>query len=111
MLKLMGIVVMLALTVVGARSCDGSSSSANSPLDPANLARNGIAGVCAEQAAVAADGSAAGSSGGSAGGSAISSGEMSALESSNPAGMRALSQALGGNFSCPTTTISAGSGG
>jgi hypothetical protein len=49
-LKLLGIVVMLILTVLGAHSCSGSDSS-NSPVNPANLLRNGITGLCANQQA------------------------------------------------------------
>lgn len=107
-MKLMGIIVMLVMTVVTARSCSGGSSG-NSPLDPTNLARNGIAGVCADQQAVADDGD--GSGGSTAGGTAVSPSQLSQLSASNPGGVQALSQALGGNFSCPTTTVDNGLGG
>jgi hypothetical protein len=50
LMKLMGVVVMLVLTVMGARSCSGSDSS-SSPLNPANLLHNGITGLCANQQA------------------------------------------------------------
>ncbi len=51
MMKLMGIVLMLVLTVVGSRSC--SSSPASSPMNPATLAKNGLSGLCANEQAEA----------------------------------------------------------
>jgi hypothetical protein len=100
MLKLVSVVVMLVVTVMGARSCS-TGSGRSSPLDPANVARNGIAGLCANQQAAAA---------------AAGDGSQSSLDLSqagdDPAGLKALTQALGGSASCPTTTVSqAGTGG
>lgn len=51
MVKLMGIVVMLVLTLVTAHSC--SASPASSPLNPDTLLQNGVAGLCANQQATA----------------------------------------------------------
>lgn len=52
-LKLMGIIMTLVLTVVAAHSCSASSSS-GSLLNPANVERYGLNGLCANQEAVAA---------------------------------------------------------
>ena len=52
LLKLVGTVVFLILTAMTARACTGSSSP-SSPINPVNVARNGIAGACADQAAAA----------------------------------------------------------
>lgn len=105
MMKLMGIVVMLVLTVVGAHSC--SNSSPKSDLNPANLARNGIAGICANQEAA---NEASGQTDGQTSDTAISQSQLAQLGQSNPGGMQALEQELGGNLSCPTTTVDAGGG-
>ncbi|HWE57470.1 MAG TPA: hypothetical protein VG435_18330 [Acidimicrobiales bacterium] len=51
MMKLMGLIMMIVLTAVSARSCQSSSS--NSPLNPSTFGANGLAGVCADQQAVA----------------------------------------------------------
>jgi hypothetical protein len=103
-MKLMGLVVMVVMTILTARSCSGSSPT--SPLNPTNLAGNGIASACANQAATNA---AAGNTGQTAA-TIISSSELTQLQGSNPAGVGALEQALGGSDSCPTTTIDANSG-
>lgn len=104
-MKLMTIIVMLALTVLGARSCQGSGSSSQSPLDPNNLARNGITAICAQEQATA-EANSYGSSD-STPVTAISPSEEANLQASNPGGLRALQQALGGSLSCPTTTTTA----
>lgn len=51
MMKLMGMILMLVLTIISARSC--SSSPASSPMNPATLAKNGLSGLCADQQAEA----------------------------------------------------------
>ena len=56
MMKVVTLFVLLIGTVVGARSCNSSSPS--SPFNPGNVARNGLAGVCANQQAVDAAGGA-----------------------------------------------------
>jgi hypothetical protein len=101
MMKVVSLIIMLVITVITARSCS-SGPSHSSPLDPTNVARNGIAGLCADQQAAA---SAAGD------GSSAQTLDLSQAEASNPAGFNALSQALGGQVSCPTTTVSQAGGG
>lgn len=55
MMKVMGLIMMLVLTVITAHSCQ--SSPASSPLNPSTFGSNGLAGVCADQEAAAqADG-------------------------------------------------------
>jgi hypothetical protein len=103
-MKLMGLVVMTIVTIFTARECDSNISGA-SQLDPANIARTGVAGVCADQQAAAAAGSADGDTSGSPGTVA----SPSELNSAGvPGGAQALLQALGGNLSCPTSTTAAG---
>jgi hypothetical protein len=100
-MKLMGIVVMLVLTVVTARACNGSAGS-SSPLDPANLAHNGVAGICAEQQAEQA---ATGQDGSRQTPATVASpSELAQAGANNPGGLQALTQQLGGNLACPTTT-------
>ena len=104
-MKLITIIVMLVLTVLGAKAFEGSGSSSQSPLDPNNLARNGITAICAqEQANAQADDF---GSSDSSPVTAISQSQQSQLQASNPGGLQALRQALGGNLSCPTTTTTA----
>jgi len=50
-LKLVSLAFTVGLTVLGTRSC-GASGASNSVVDPANLLKNGLAGVCADQQAV-----------------------------------------------------------
>ena len=50
-MKVMGLVVMLVLSVITARSC--SASPASSPENPATLAHNTLSGLCANQEAAA----------------------------------------------------------
>ncbi|MHB1536466.1 MAG: hypothetical protein ACYC1D_18025 [Acidimicrobiales bacterium] len=120
-LQLISVVVLMVLTVLGVRAWASSSSV----LNPSNVARNGLAGICAnEQAVAAAGGSAAGGSaagGSAAGGSAagvggpatgtpgtaVSPSIRSQLQVSDPAGLRALERATGGRLTCTTTTTSA----
>ena len=96
---LVGVVVVLILTVLGARAC--RASSATSDLSPLNVARNGLAGLCANAQAVAADG------GGDPAGTSqtiLSPAMLQQLQQSDPSGLKALEQAAGGTLSCPTTT-------
>lgn len=95
MMKLMGLVVMLVLTVVTARSC--SSSPASSPLNPSTLEQNGISGLCANQAAAAA----------ASGGDSPQTLQIPAAQQ----GLAALAGSAGlhaGSFTCPTTTLAGG---
>lgn len=89
-LKLISLCVFLALTVLGARSCSGGGGG-SSPLQPGNLARNGVSALCANQQAEAA------ASGGDQPG-----------QLAIPAGDSALAQAAGlspGSLACTTTTV------
>lgn len=97
-LQLISVVVLMVLTVLGVRACGTSSPS--SVLNPANLARNGLAGICANEQAVAA----AGGSGAGAPGTALSPSLQSRLQVSDPAGLHALEQASGGPLTCAATT-------
>jgi hypothetical protein len=95
MMKLFGVIVMLVLTIVGARSC--SSSSASSPLNPATVEQNGLSGLCANEAATAA-----------------AAGDTSAptLQVNVPADLANAAKASGltsGTFSCSSTTVAGGS--
>lgn len=100
-IKLVSLAVMLVLTGLGARACSGSSAS--SPTNPVNVARNGLAAICANQQAVASAGDASGSGAGQPAGPAVSPSELAQLQASDPAGLRALEQAAGGTLTCPTT--------
>jgi hypothetical protein len=98
-LKLISLGVLLTLTVIGAHAFTASSPS--SPLNPVNVARSGLASICAdEQASAAADGLA----GAAAPVTVVSPSMASGLQASDPAGLRALEQAAGGSLTCPTTT-------
>jgi hypothetical protein len=105
LLKLIGVIVLLILSVIGMRSCTGSPAS--SPLNPSTLLHNGVAGVCSEQQAEAE------ASGQTAPDTVDSAGAISQVEAGNPVGSNALAQALGGsgNMSCPTTTVGNAVGG
>jgi hypothetical protein len=98
-LKLISLTIFLALTVVGARSCTAASPS--SPLNPVNVARNGLSGACANDQAIAA---ATGTDASSPQGTAISPAQLSQLQASDPSGLSALEQSAGGSLACPTTT-------
>jgi hypothetical protein len=50
MLKVVTLMVLLVCTVLGARSCNSSSSG--SDLNPSKVVGNGLAGLCANQNAV-----------------------------------------------------------
>jgi hypothetical protein len=89
-LKLISMCVFLALTVIGARSCSGGGGG-SSPLQPGNLARNGVSALCANQQATAA-----------------AAGEGQPGQLALPAGDSALAEAAGltsRSLACtPTTT-------
>jgi hypothetical protein len=104
-MKLMGIMMMLVLTIITAKGCSGSGS-ASSPLDPTNLAHNGLAGLCANQQA--ADEASGDPTQSQTNQTILSPTEAAGLDQSNPGGVAALQQALGGNFSCTTTTVAGG---
>lgn len=92
MMKLMGIVMMLVLTIVSAHSCGSSSSS--STLNPSTVLRNGVSGLCANQQATAA-----------------AAGSDATPELQMPTGnsqLASMAKAAGlspGSLSCPTTTL------
>lgn len=90
MMKLVGIIVTLVLTVLAARSCSGTGG-ANSDLNPTNFANNAIAGLCADQAADVA-----------AGGAGEPAGTL--VDPANPE-VQSVEKATGAGFSCPTTTV------
>lgn len=96
MMKLMGIIVMLVLTVITAHSCNSSPRS--SDLNPSTLLHNGVAGLCANQQAMAR----------AAGTDATPSLQIPAGNSNlaNLAGAAGLSP---GALSCSTTTLPGGS--
>lgn len=97
-MSLISVVVMLILTVLGARAC--TASSATSPNNPLNVARNGLAGLCANQQATASAGDGAGTSAGTV----VSPSLAQELQGSDPSGLQALQHAAGGSLACPTTT-------
>lgn len=109
-MKLMGIVVMLVLTVVSARSC--SSGHSPSPLDPATLTRNGINGLCANQQAAAEaagqDGSSSLSVPSDAAGLSGSGLSGSGLSGSGLSGLAAAAGMPSGSLACPTATTTPG---
>lgn len=78
-MTLVSAVVVVVLTVMGARACTAPSSP-GSPIAPLNVARNGLAGLCAQA---------------QAGGTA---------DTLDPTGLQALHNAAGANLVCPTTT-------
>ncbi len=96
MMKLMGIVVMLVLTIVGSRSC--SSTSPSSPVNPANVLHNGLSGLCANEQATA---------------DASGNGAPQTLQIPvAQGGVAGAAQAAGlqpGTFTCSTTTVAGGS--
>lgn len=96
-MKMMGIIVMLVLTIVSARSCSGFSSG--SPLNPANLEQDGFGGLCANQQAVAEASGDDSTQTLAIPQSASNLGHVPGLDSLDP----------GGSYSCTTTTTSAGS--
>jgi hypothetical protein len=95
MMKLMGVVVMLVLTLVTAHSC--RPSPASSPLNPDTVLRNGVAGLCAnQQAAAAADGTGTGDSSSAV---QLPAGDGGLAEVGHLAGVSS------GSVPCPTTTL------
>lgn len=93
MMKLMGIIVMLVMTLVTAHSC--SSSPASSPLNPNTLLRNGVSGLCANQQATAAAG----------GGSDASPSLQVPAGDGNLSSMEQAAGLSAGDLSCTTTTV------
>ena len=79
MMKLIGTIVMLVITIISARSC--SSSSSPSPLDPNTVEQNGLAGMCATQSLIP--------------GSSSATVVLPSLPGLNTSG----------TFTCPTTTL------
>jgi hypothetical protein len=97
-LKLISVIVLLVVSIIGAKSLTGSSAS--SPINPVNVGHNGIAGLCANQAAVAQAG---GQREGSSPATLVSPGELAQLQAGNPGGLSALTQS-GSSLTCPTAT-------
>jgi hypothetical protein len=95
-MMLISTVVVVILTVLGARAC--SASSPTSPGSPLNVARNGLAGLCANQQATAAAG------GGEPSNTLLSPADEQQLQESNPSGLQNLRQAAGGSLICQTST-------
>ena len=97
MMKLMGVIVMLGLTVFTARSC--TSSAPGSALNPSTVEQNGLATLCAQQEA-----------------NAQASGDTSPQTLVIPAGVGNLPSSAGGlgglapgsSYACPTTTLPTG---
>lgn len=92
MMKLMGAIVMLVLTVVTAHSC--SSSPSSSTINPDTVLRNGVSGLCANQQATA-----------DAGGTDA---QPSLQLPSGDSGLANMARAAGvspGALSCSTTTL------
>jgi hypothetical protein len=98
-LKLISLIVVVILGIMAFRTFSGSSS-ASSPINPVNVARNGLAGVCADQEAVAAAGGSDDT--GDSPPTAISPTEESQLQASDPSGLSAL-ESEAGSLSCPTS--------
>lgn len=90
LMKLVGTVVVLVLSVVAARSC--GASPASSPLNPSTVLHNGVAGLCANQAATDA-----------AGGAGIPSTPLQVPVSDS--GLAAMAGLAPGALACPTTTV------
>jgi hypothetical protein len=98
-LSLIGLIVLVILTVMGARACTSTSPASTS--NPINVANNGLAGLCANAQAVAA------ADGGDPTVSAdtlVPPSYLQQLEKSNPNGLKALEQETGGSLTCPTAT-------
>lgn len=96
-LSLIGLIVLVILTVMGARACSATSPTSTS--NPLNVANNGLAGLCANAQSVAAAGGDDGSVD-----TVVSPSYLQQLQKSDPNGLKALEQELGGSLSCPTTT-------
>lgn len=92
-------VVVIVLTVLGARACSGGSSG---PLSPLDVARNGFNSLCANQQATAAAAGGAGDA--PTGNTLFSPDQKQQLQAGDPSGLQALQHAVGGSLVCPTTT-------
>ncbi len=107
-MKLMSLLTMTVLIVIGARSFHSSSPS--SPFNPGNVARHGIAAICADEQAAAdaagspttvglgADLAAPVGSGSGIGGSG------SGIAGSGVGALGTLQGVAGGSLTCQTTT-------
>ena len=95
-LKLVTLLVLLVLTVMGARSCDSSGSG--SDLNPSKVVGNGLAGLCANQSAVDSANGQTDSPTGS--GTVLSSSAQSQLNSA----LGMVGQGGAAPLSCTTTT-------
>jgi hypothetical protein len=92
-------IVVIVLTVLGARACSGGGAG---PLSPLEVSRNGFNSLCANQQATAAAAGGTGSPG-----TLLSPDQEQQLQGSDPAGLQALQHAVGGSLLCPTTTTEA----
>jgi hypothetical protein len=101
LMKLMSLGIMTVLIVIGARSFHSASPS--SPLNPGNVARRGIAGICADDQA-AADAAGSPTTEALDSGLGQASGELSGGLGSSPAALGVLRNLAGGSLTCPTTT-------
>jgi len=100
-MTLVSAVVVIVLTVFGARACSGGG--ANGPLSPLNMARNGFSSLCAnQQATAAASGDQTPTQD-----TLLSPQQEQQLGASDPSGLQALQHAVGGSLLCPTTTTAA----
>jgi len=100
---LIGTVVLLVLTVLSFHAF--SPEPASAPASPPSIARNGLAQICAEQAAVDQTGQIPGDDSDGAPPTTDSlAAQFAQLKASDPSGYAALVGANGGPPSCPTTT-------
>lgn len=107
-MKLISLVIMLVITILGARALSGGSSSS---IHPTNVVRNGLAGLCADQRATAA---AAGNGGNDnkVPASPASQSAIAQIKATNPAGYGAIKSVLGNKkVSCPTSPTTNGAAG
>jgi hypothetical protein len=101
MMSLVSLVTAVALTVVGARSCQASAPG--SATNPRTFLQNGIQGLCANAAAVAGADGGDGTSADTSAVTLLSPQQASALQASDPAGFSALVGTNGGSVpTCPT---------
>ena len=94
-----GLITLVILSALGMRSCNSTATPAI--IQPSNVARTGVSGLCANQQAVAA---ANGGTADTSGQPLLSDAQAAQLKATDPAGYAALSQASGGSPKCPPPT-------